>query len=168
MRNVKIINELKMLLFTILLGATAGAVIWLCANIDIGGQSVLKICTDFFDPFGRFIGLDGVVVMAFLLGFPANETVIPIMLMAYLSSGVMTDYSGYGELLSLLTSNGWTWVTAVCMCVMTVLHFPCSTTCLTIKKETGSIKWTLLAAAIPTALGIMLCALIAAVSRFLA
>ncbi len=152
----------------VIVAAPAGAVIWLCANIDIGGQSVLKICTDFFDPFGRFIGLDGVVVMAFLLGFPANETVIPIMLMAYLSSGVMMDYSGYGELLSLLTSNGWTWVTAVCMCVMTVLHFPCSTTCLTIKKETGSIKWTLLAAAIPTALGIMLCALIAAVSRFLA
>lgn len=152
----------------VIVAAPAGAVIWLCANIDIGGQSVLKICADFFDPFGRFIGLDGVVVMAFLLGFPANETVIPIMLMAYLSSGVMTDYSGYGELLSLLSANGWTWTTAVCMCVMTVLHFPCSTTCLTIKKETGSLRQTLLAAAIPTVLGICFCALIAAVSRILA
>ena len=152
----------------VIVAAPAGAVIWLCANIQIGGQSVLHICTEFFDPFGRFIGLDGVIVMAFLLGFPANETVIPIMLMAYLSSGVMTDYTGYGELLSLLSANGWTWTTAVCMCIMTVLHFPCSTTCLTIRKETGSLRQTLLSAAIPTALGITLCALTAAVARLFA
>ena len=143
-----------------IVAAPAGAVIWLCANVEVSGQSLLLWCTDFLDPFGRFLGLDGVIVMAFILGFPANETVIPIMLMAYLATGTMTDYTGYGELFSLLSAHGWTATTAICMCVMTVLHFPCSTTCLTIKKETGSIKWTLLAMAIPTLLGILLCTLI--------
>ena len=138
--------------------APAGAVIWLCANLYIGDSSILEHITGFFDPFGRMIGLDGVVVTAFILGFPANETVIPVMIMAYRSTGVMSDFTGYGELYNILSQNGWTAVTAVCMMIMTVCHFPCSTTCLTIKKETGSLKWTFLAMAIPTVSGIILCA----------
>ena len=100
------------------------------------------------------------IVMAFILGFPANETVIPIIIMAYVSGGTLVDYTGYGELLSLLAQNGWTVTTAVCMIIMTVMHFPCSTTCLTIYKETGSIKTTLLSMLIPTVSGIVLCVIV--------
>lgn len=137
--------------------APAGAVIWLCANVYIGDSSILEHITGFFDPFGRLIGLDGVVVTAFILGFPANETVIPVMIMAYRSTGVMSDFTGYSELYNILSENGWTAVTAVCMMIMTVCHFPCSTTCLTIKKETGSVKYTFLSMLIPTVAGIVVC-----------
>ena len=153
----------------VIVAAPAGAVIWLTANIRIGDCSILQYCTDFLDPFGRFIGLDGVIVMAFILGFPANETVIPIIIMSYMASGTLMDYSGYPELLRLFSANGWTlfsangWTvtTAVCMMVMTVLHFPCSTTCLTIKKETGSLRWTLTSMLLPTLMGVIICAVIA-------
>ena len=145
----------------VIVAAPAGAVIWLTANIRIGDCSILQYCTDFLDPFGRFIGLDGVIVMAFILGFPANETVIPIIIMSYMASGTLMDYSGYPELLHLFSANGWTITTAVCMMVMTVLHFPCSTTCLTIKKETGSLKWTLTSMLLPTLMGVIICAVIA-------
>lgn len=145
--------------------APAGVIIWLCANIYIGDCSILKHCTNFLDPFGRFIGLDGVILMAFILGFPANETVIPIIIMSYAASGTLTDFTGYGELYTILTNNGWTVITAVCMMIITVMHFPCSTTCLTIKKETGSLKWTLASMLIPTVFGILLCAVTANVMR---
>lgn len=145
----------------VIVAAPAGAVIWLTANIRIGDCSILQYCTDFLDPFGRFIGLDGVIVMAFILGFPANETVIPIIIMSYMASGTLMDYSGYPELLRLFSANGWTVTTAVCMMIMTVLHFPCSTTCLTIKKETGSLKWTLTSMLLPTLMGVIICAVIA-------
>ncbi len=145
----------------VIVAAPAGAVIWLTANIRIGDCSILQYCTDFLDHFGRFIGLDGVIVMAFILGFPANETVIPIIIMSYMASGTLMDYSGYPELLRLFSANGWTVTTAVCMMVMTVLHFPCSTTCLTIKKETGSLRWTLTSMLLPTLMGVIICAVIA-------
>ena len=132
----------------------------MCANIKIGDCSVLRHCTDALDPFGRFIGLDGVIVMALLLGFPANETVIPIIVMAYTANGTLTDFTNYEQLFQLLTQNGWTTTTAVCMIIMTVMHFPCSTTCLTIRKETGSWKWTLLAMLIPTLSGMTVCAIV--------
>ena len=148
-----------------MVAAPAGAVIWLCANVYIGNNSILKYCTVFFEPFGEFIGLDGVIVMAFILGFSANETVIPIILMSYTASGTMTNYSGYEQLFSFFSHNGWTTTTAVCMIIMTIMHFPCSTTCLTIKKETGSLKWTLLSMAIPTMCGITLCAIVSHVMK---
>ena len=151
----------------VIVAAPAGAVIWLTANIRIGDCSVLKYCTDFLDPFGRFNGLDGEIVMAFILGFPANETVIPIIIMSYMAGGTLMDYSGYPELLRLFSANGWTVTTAVCMMVMTVLHFPCSTTCLTIKKETGSLRWTLLSMLLPTVLGVIACAIIANITKLI-
>ena len=144
----------------VIVAAPAGAIIWLCANISIGDTTVLKYCTDFLDPFGRFLGLDGVIVMAFLLGFPANETVIPIIIMSYMSTGTLQEYTNYTQLLTLFTQNGWTITTAICMIIMTVMHFPCSTTCLTIKKETASIKWTLLSVALPTVFGIIACIIV--------
>ena len=144
----------------VIVAAPAGAVIWLSANMYINHISLLQYVADFLDPFGRCIGLDGVIVLAFILGFPANETVIPIIIMSYLATGTLTDYAGYDELFRLLQAHGWTHLTVFCMIIMTVLHFPCSTTCLTIKKETGSYKWTLLSMAIPTVCGVALCAVI--------
>ena len=138
--------------------APAGLIIWLAANICIGGESILSICSGALDPFARIFGMDGVILLAFILGFPANEIVIPIMLMGYLSSGVMTDYESLDSLKGILLANGWTPVTAVCVLIFMLCHYPCSTSLMTMKKETGSVKWTLLGAALPTAAGLILCA----------
>lgn len=134
-----------------------GLLIWLGANINIGGNSILSIISDFLDPLGQLMGLDGVIIMAFIFGFPANEIVVPIILMAYLAQGSLVEMGDTASLRELLSANGWTVGTAVSMLIMTVCHFPCATTCLTIKKETGSLKWTALAIVLPTAVGILLC-----------
>lgn len=135
----------------------SGLIIWILANTDINGISLLSYCSDFLDPFGQFIGLDGVILLAFILGFPANEIVVPIIIMTYLAEGSILELSDLNELRELFINNGWDISTAVCMLIFTLFHFPCSTTCLTIKKETGSIKWTLTAFILPTAVGIILC-----------
>ena len=147
--------------------APAGLAIWLLANVEAGSQSLLDWCTGFLDPFARLFGLDGVILMAFLLGWPANEIVIPVMLMAYLSAGTLVEYGDLAALGELLAGQGWTWLTAVCVILFSLFHWPCSTTCLTIRKETGSWKWTVLAAAIPTALGFGLCFLANTLGRAL-
>ncbi len=142
------------------IAAPAGLIIWILANIQPGGQSLLFYLTKELDPIGRMMGLDGVILAAFFLGFPANEIVIPIILMTYLQTGYLVEMKDSAALLSLLTSHGWTWKTAVCMMIFCLFHWPCSTTCLTIKKETGSIKWTAIAIALPTLLGFVLCVLV--------
>ena len=134
-----------------------GLLIWLGANINIGGNSVLSVISDFLDPLGQLMGLDGVILAAFIFGFPANEIVVPIILMSYLSQGSLVDMSDISSLRELLTANGWTTGTAVSMLIMTICHFPCATTCLTIKKETDSMKWTALSILLPTAVGMLLC-----------
>ncbi len=136
-----------------------GFIIYLVSNIYIGGESILSICASFLDPFGRFIGLDGVILMAFILGFPANEIVIPIMIMGYMSLGYIEDFSSLNSLKDLLVNNGWTFCTAICMIIFTLVHFPCFTTFLTIRKE-SSLKWALLSIFIPLVFGILLCFLI--------
>lgn len=143
----------------------AGLIIWCMANINIDGISILKYCTDFLDPFGRLFGMDGVIIMAFLLGLPANEIVIPIIVMCYLGTGSLSEFENLQQLRVLLVENGWTWLTAVCTLIFTLLHFPCGTTLATIKKETGSKKWTVLSFLLPTALGLMLCLAIASIAR---
>ncbi len=137
--------------------APAGAVIWIMANVTVGDASLLTHCTTFFDPFARLFGLDGVILMAFLLGWPANEIVLPIMLMAYLSGSTLVDTGDLSALGILLTDQGWTWITAVCTMLFSLFHWPCSTTCLTVWKETKSLKWTLLAVLLPTGLGLTVC-----------
>ena len=139
--------------------APAGALLWLLANIQPGGVSLLTSLAGFFDPFARLMGLDGVILVAFLLGFPANEIVIPIILMAYLSQGSLIEYESLAQLQSLLVANGWSWVTAVCMLLFCLFHWPCSTTLLTIRKETGSWGWTALGALLPTGVGVAVCIL---------
>ncbi len=139
--------------------APAGLVIWLMANITAGGVSILAHCAAFLDPFARLMGLDGVILLAFILGFPANEIVIPIIIMAYTAQGSILELDSLAQMKDLFVQNGWTWVTAVSVMLFSLNHWPCSTTLLTIKKETGSLKWTALAAAIPTGVGVALCIL---------
>lgn len=149
----------------VLVAAPAGLVLWIFANVTIGSQTILSLISGFFDPFARWFGLDGVILTAFILGFPANEIVIPIIMMAYLSQGSLTDASNLLSLKSVFLQNGWTHTTALCTMVFSLFHWPCSTTLLTVKKETKSLKWTVVAAILPTAVGFLLCFLIATVSR---
>ncbi|MCI5904993.1 MAG: ferrous iron transport protein B [Oscillospiraceae bacterium] len=137
--------------------APAGLFIWLLANIKVGDGSVLSVCSGFLDPFASVFGLDGTILLAFILGFPANEIVIPIMLMTYMAQGSLVEYESLESLKDILVSNGWTAMTAVCTLIFILCHFPCSTSMLTIKKETGSLKWTALAFVLPTVTGLALC-----------
>ncbi len=137
--------------------APTGLFIWLLANVNIGNTSILAHATELLDPVGRFIGLDGVILLGFILGLPANEIVVPVIIMAYMSGNSLTDYSSLSELKNIFINSGWTALTAVNFIIFTVFHWPCSTTLLTVKKETGSIKKTMAAFLLPTAVGVILC-----------
>lgn len=137
--------------------APAGLVIWLLANIGIDGESLLSIIANFLNPFAKMMGLDGYILTAFILGIPANEIVLPIILMCYLKGGTLVNIEDTMQIGQILISNGWNMLTAINVMLFTILHFPCATTLLTIKKETGSWKWTGVAFAIPTVCGIVLC-----------
>lgn len=141
----------------VVVAAPAGLVIWIMANINIGNTSILSHCANFFDPFAKLIGMDGYIIMAFILGFPANEIVIPILIMSYMATGSMLELDSLNQLKSLLIDNGWTWVTAISVMLFTLFHWPCATTCLTIRKETQSKKWTLISLFAPTIVGIVVC-----------
>lgn len=145
------------LLRAMCVAAPAGIVIWLMSNIMINGESLCVIISNFLQPLGSLMGLDGVILLAFILGFPANEIVVPIIIMIYTASGTLVEYDILSSLYNLFVENGWTWVTALCTMIFSLMHFPCSTTCLTIYKETKSLKWTLLSFILPTILGILLC-----------
>lgn len=147
--------------------APAGLVIWILANVSIGDISLLARFSGYLDPIGHLMGMDGVILMAFILGLPANEIVIPIIIMAYTSQGTLIEPGNLSDLHTLLISQGWTWVTALCTMVFFLFHWPCSTTLMTIKKETGSLKWTCLSILLPTACGVILCMAITAFSRLL-
>jgi len=151
------------LLRAMCVAAPAGIVIWLMSNIMINGESLCVIISNFLQPLGSLMGLDGVILLAFILGFPANEIVVPIIIMIYTASGTLVEYDSLSSLYDLFVENGWTWVTALCTMIFSLMHFPCSTTCLTIYKETKSLKWTLLSFILPTILGILLCMAINAI-----
>lgn len=135
----------------------AGAIIWLFANVHIGGVTLINAVSDFLNPFASIIGLDGVILLAFILGFPANEIVFPIILMAYLSGGSLIEYESLSQLHELLIANGWTITTAVCTMLFSLCHFPCSTTMISIYKETKSKKYTAIAFLLPLCVGIIIC-----------
>lgn len=135
----------------------AGLVIWIFANIGINGTSLLNIIATFLDPFAKIMGLDGYILTAFILGMPANEIVLPIILMCYLGGTSLVDFSDISEIGKILVSHNWTLLTAINVMIFTVLHFPCTTTLLSIKKETGSLKWTALSFILPTVCGILIC-----------
>ena len=151
----------------VMIAIPAGALIWILGNIQINNMSLLNYIANFLNPFAQTIGLDGVILISFILGFPANEIVIPIMLMIYLSTGQIIEFESLESLRKILIENGWTIKTAICMLIFSLCHFPCSTTCLTIKKETGSFKWMILAIFLPTIIGIALCFLVNQIFNFL-
>ncbi len=174
--------------------APAGLIIWLLANIlyvgpengwlalrpvdgilsetgaalSTSAPSLLTCLTGLLDPLGRLLGLDGVILTAFLLGFPANEIVMPIILMAYQQMGTLTEMGSSSALLELLLAQGWTGRTFICMMIFCLFHWPCSTTVLTIKKETGSFKWTAVSVLLPTMIGMGLCLVVTGLSRLIA
>lgn len=145
--------------------APAGLCVWVLANVYVGDTQLLRLCADFLDPAGRLMGMDGVIMLAFILGFPANEIVLPIMLMTYLAQGTLIEPQGLDTLRALLVDNGWTVWTAACVALFSLFHWPCSTTVLTIYKETRSVRWTGLAILLPTLVGCAMCITLAFVSR---
>ncbi len=144
----------------IAVAAPAGALIWLLANINVSGVSLLGHMSSFFSDIGEFMGLDGMILTAFLLGFPANEIVIPLIIMGYSAETSINFEMGYEGIGALLTANNWSVKTAICFLIFSLFHFPCSTTLLTVKKETGSVFWTLVSALLPTFIGFVLCSII--------
>lgn len=155
------------LLRAVCVAAPAGLLIWCIGNIQVGSDTLLTIFAGALDPFARWIGLDGMILLAFILGFPANEIVIPLVLMGYLSSGTLVEINQLSDLAALLAQNGWTSVTAVCFILFSLFHWPCSTTCLTIRKETGSTKWMLIGMILPTLFGVTLCFIVHSISVLL-
>ncbi len=149
------------------IAAPAGLLIWLFANITVNDVSLLVHISDFLDPFGRLMGLDGVILTAFIMGFPANEIVLPLIMMIYTSNGVLSDVGSIGELKTLLAENGWTIVTAINTILFMLMHWPCSTTCLTVRSETKSWKWTLVSFITPTIIGILVCVAVNLISKLL-
>jgi ferrous iron transport protein B len=150
-------RTLFVLMRAVVVAAPAGAVTWILANIYIGDLSLIGHLAAWFEGFGRLIGLDGFIILAFILGLPANEIVVPILIMSYLSQGAMLELDSIDALRQLLVDHGWTWLTALNMILFSLLHFPCATTLLTIRKETQSAKWTWFAALMPTGVAITVC-----------
>jgi len=144
-----------------------GALIWILTNTNINGNNLLTMSANFLEPFGTFIGVDGIVILAFILGIPANEIVIPIILMSYLQIGTLTSYDNLNILREILINNGWTMLTGICFIILSVFHYPCATTLLTIKKETKSTYWTIVAFLLPTIIGILLCFVITTITRLI-
>ncbi len=148
--------------------APAGALIWLLANVHLHGVSLAQHLAHLLEPLGWLMGLDGVILLAFLIAIPANEIVVPTMIMVYSGAGMMIEVSSWDALRQLLVGqHGWTLLTAVNMMLFTLLHYPCATTLLTIYKETGSKRWAALAAAIPLGVGVAVTMVVAAVVRIL-
>jgi len=149
----------------VLVAAPAGAVTWILANINIDNLSILNHIANFLQPVAHLIGLDGFILMAFILGLPANEIVLPILLMSYLATGKMTDFQSLASLKDILVAHGWTYLTCLNVMLFSLFHWPCATTLLTIKKETGSIKWTILSAVIPTSIAFVVCFITTTIAR---
>ncbi|NPV91288.1 MAG: ferrous iron transporter B [Firmicutes bacterium] len=149
----------------VMVAVPAGAVTWILGNVYVGQLSVIGHLANWLNPLGQIIGLDGFILLAFILGFPANEIVLPILIMCYLSTGHMLEFESLDEVRTLLVNNGWTLLTAVNAMLFSLLHWPCATTILTVFKETGSRKWTLLAFAIPTTVAFIICFFVAQCAR---
>ena len=151
----------------VIVAAPAGVVVWILGNTTVGGRSIIAHMSGFLQPAAGLMGLDGAILAAFILGLPANEIVLPILLMSYLSERSLVDIVDLRSLFGVLAAHGWTWLTAMSTMVFAVLHYPCSTTLLTIAKETKSVRWTVLAAMIPTAVAVFACALLTLIVRHL-
>ena len=150
-------RALTVLWRAVIVAAPCALLTWVLANVTIGDTALLTHLSGWLHPFGQLMGLDGVILLGFILGLPANEIIIPIIFMIYLSEGALMEVQGLGAFQEILLANGWTWLTALNFMIFTIFHWPCGTTLLTIKKETGGLKWTLLSALLPTILGVLIC-----------
>lgn len=160
-----VLNRTLLVLFrAVAVAFPAGVVIWLLSNVSVNGVTVLSCINQLFEPFGNLMGMDGETLSAFFLGIPANEIVLPIALMSYLGAGEVSSIENTSLIGEILINNGWTSVTAICYIIFSVVHFPCATALMTIFKETKSVKWTLLAFIIPTAIGCVLCFIVGVLS----
>lgn len=163
-----IIDRTIFVLFrAMVVAAPAGLITYILSNVMIGDMSIVAHIANFLQPFGKLIGLDGYILMAFLLGLPANEIVLPILLMGYLSNGVMIEHDSIEQLKNILVNNGWTYLTLLNTMLFSLLHFPCGTTIWTIKKETGSNKWALVSFLMPTAVAIAVCFITTLISKII-
>ncbi|MBO8171241.1 MAG: ferrous iron transporter B [Bacillaceae bacterium] len=151
----------------VIVAAPASIITWIFANIYIGDTSIFMYFVNFLDPFGQLLGMDGFIIAAFILGLPANEIVIPILLMGYLSQGAMLEIDSLSELKHIFVNQGWTWLTALNMMLFSLLHYPCGTTLFNIYQETKSAKWTFMAFAIPTTIAVGVTLITATLARSL-
>lgn len=161
-------KTLQVLQRAVTAAAPAGLLIWIMTNLTRNGISLLELSANALNPFAQLLGLDGIILLSFLLGLPANEIVVPIMIMAYTAQSALVNPGGISSLHSILIKNGWTMQTAVSVLIFTLMHWPCATTLLTIKKETHSLKWTALGFLIPTCMGMVVCFLVTCLFRFFA
>lgn len=138
----------------------AGLVFYLFTHVYIGDSSLFQASIHFLNPVGHFLGIDGAIILAFLFGFPANEIVLPILFLAYSGGNVLEEIASLEELRMMLIQHGWSLVTVLCFLALSICHFPCATTMLTIKKETQSFFYTLIAFVLPSLIGIVLCFII--------
>ena len=146
--------------------APCGALIWILSNVCLGDETIISYLTDFFNPLGQLIGLDGVILTAFILGLPANEIVLPLIMMMYMGQGSLSDVGNLMTFKELLLANGWTYMTAVNIMIFTLMHWPCATALLSIRKETGSMKWVVVSILTPLIMGVIICFLTSSVYRF--
>lgn len=146
--------------------APCGALIWILSNVCLGDETIISYLTEFFNPLGQLIGLDGVILTAFILGLPANEIVLPLIMMMYMGQGSLSDVGNLMTFKELLLANGWTYMTAVNIMIFTLMHWPCATTLLSIRKETGSMKWVVVSILTPLVMGVIICFLTSSVYRF--
>jgi ferrous iron transport protein B len=152
---------------SVLVAAPTGLILWILANVKIGDANLLIQVSELLSPIGELLGMDGAIILAFILALPANEILIPIILMIYTSGGSLLEYSNLTELMAILSKNGWTAVTALCVLIFTLFHWPCSTTLMTIKKESGKLRWAILSAILPTAVGALICLFISFLSKLI-
>lgn len=151
----------------VMVAAPSGALTWILANVTVGDLTLLARIAQWLTPLGQAMGLDGVILLGFILGLPANEIVIPIIFMGYLAQGALMEVQGLAAIKEILMANGWTWLTALNFMIFAIFHWPCGTTLLTIRKETGSTKWTFLSALLPTGVGVILCLLVTTFARLM-
>ena len=158
-------RTLAVLWRAVVVAAPCGLLTWVLANVSAGGSTLLARLAGWLNPLGRAMGLDGMILLGFILGLPANEIVVPIIFMGYLSAQALLEVQDLGAIQSILTANGWTWLTALNFLLFAIFHWPCATTLLTIKKEVGSLRWTLLSALLPTVFGLALCTLLTTIVK---
>ena len=145
--------------------APAGMIIWIMANSFSGDISIIQRMAELLDPVGRFMGMDGVILTAFILGIPANEIVLPIAMMIYMSMGTLGETGDLNYFADILCSNGWTEITAINVMIFSLMHWPCATTLLSVKKEAGGWRWAAAAFAVPLIMGVTVCSVTAAFYR---